>query len=230
MAGFFATILGYTPSLLLRMDEDSGVLSDTSGNTNHATVSGSSLTYRDTGPDATGAPYAVTFASGTLATITDHTTIDLGNGPFTIGFVLKRTAASTDYNFATKSSAYSVGITSDLMRLRDAAGLTNIRSTPADTDTGWHHWILTRGSAVDGKVWRDGVDVTVNSNTVTFADSSGNLVLGTDFVGSMAAFFIVKGTALDAAAVAAIYAARSTADTSTTASAEVATAVAAAEF
>lgn len=212
MASFFDTIDSYmTDGIILDHQDASGNLVDRSGNGHSGVVSGTALSYRSaTGP--AGAPYGITYASGSLVTVTDHADLDLGNSTWSIGILVKRTAAATDYNFLQKSGAYSLAITGDLWRLRDGAGLTNIRSASTVDTTTYHLIIATRGAAADGKVFFDGTDVTVASNSVTYSDTANNLVLGTDFVGTCYGAFIMKGVQLDATAVTAIYGAIGNAD------------------
>lgn len=211
MATYWETLIADSPTVLLKMDEASGSLIDTQVG-NDAVVSGAAMTYHAAGPDATGIPYAVTFANTTLATITDSADLDLLDGPFSIEFWLKKGASGGTQQPVRKGDnsttpGYDCYLSGNLFRLTNGALTSNIRQTTADTDLGWHHWVFTRASGLSGKVWRDKVDVTTNSNTLSFLDNNNNLILGNDFAGSMAGFAVYKSQ-LSSTQVAAHYDAR----------------------
>jgi hypothetical protein len=215
-AGYYDEVLTDNPVVLLKMDDASGALVDTQVG-NNATVSGSTPTYQVAGP-ATGIPFGFRFVSGTLATIADSADVDLGDGPWSIEFWLRRDAAAAAYQMlrkrdGTTTPGYAIVWSSaNLLLLQNGAGSNNIRTTDPDTDLGWHHWVFTRGAGVSGQVFRDAVDVTTESAARTFSDNALALVLGNDLSGDMAGFAIYK-TQLDAASVAAHYAARSSSST-----------------
>jgi len=311
---YWDEVLADSPTVLLKMDEASGSLVDTQTG-NNATVSGAAMTYRSTGPHATGIPYAVTFASGTLATVADSTDLDLGDGPFSIEFWLKRTSSvgaddyetavladsptvlfpmdessgnltdvvgsktgtasgsptygvagpmashtaiafsgddyfsvadhadldlgngpfsiefwlrrssitvgsyifgKTNASFATPGYAVELrnGATFDDVRLQDGSTSSHCYNSAAEIDdTDWHHIVYTRALATTAIMYVDGSSVGVSTNAKTFSDNNLALVIGALYAGGSAytgelAYLAFYKSVLTPTRVAAHYAAR----------------------
>ena len=209
-------VMADSPTLFFRTDEASGNLLDGSSHGLTGTVSGSALSYQQAGP-GTGLPYGVKFnVDGTsLVSITSASGINLGDGPFTIEFWMKRVETGVSRGWLRKYSAtngYRVQVSSSNdMRLQIGSGTNHVRTTAADTDTsGWHHWVLVHNTAdgnLAGRAYRDGVDDTTVSSALTFGDNSDPLELnpsGVNFTGYIAGLAIYK-TALSSARVLAHY-------------------------
>lgn len=226
MATYWAECLADTPTLLFKMDEASGNLVDSSGSGYSGVASGTGLTYRATGPDATGVPYGITMNGTGYFSVTDSGTgLDLGDGPFTIEFWMKRNDLTTTRYICGKadnSTAPGYGVemrngSFDTMRLVQGAGSTNINSTSATdywSTTNWYHVALTRGASASGTVYIDGSAATTSTSAVTFSDNNLALLIGRftasvgAFDGSIAGFALYKSS-LSGARIAAHYAARS---------------------
>lgn len=214
MATYWDEVLADNPTVLLKMQEASGNLIDTQVG-NDAVVSGTALTYQVAGP-AAGIPFAVTFPTAGLATITDSADIDLGDGPFSIELWIKRPGSGNFSPFKKSDdvavAGYYMTWSADIFRLQDGSSSNHLGNTPADSDiSAFHHWVFTRGSGVSGLCIRDGVDVTNVFAAKTFSDNVQNLIIGQSdrSVGTMAGLAIYK-TQLSVVRAAAHYAARDT--------------------
>jgi hypothetical protein len=220
MASYWAEVLADSPTFLLKCQEASGNLSNTQSGSN-GVVSGTALTYRAGGPDATGIPYAVTFNSGSIATVADFAGIDLGDGSaaFSFEFWMKQPAHSAvTYVIAKKNAtdATADGFTiykssTDSLRLANGQGDNHINST-VDSDTGWHHWVFSKVAGGTGTVYRDGSSYYSSSTARTFGDNNDSLIIGAATAGWDMAGFAVYKSELSSGRVSAHYAARSTAD------------------
>lgn len=218
MASFFQTILALGPKVFLKADEASGNLIDSSGFGHDGVVSGTALTY-GVSTGLGGAPRMVTLAVGSRITITDHADIDLGNGPFSIFFLLARASAAAGDEILVKgdlvaTAGYAIEIrngTPDTLRLQDGSSATHLNNTGVIfEDTNLHGLSFTRAAATNAKEYVDGSSVAVSATAKTFTDNNNNLVIGSSSSSisfSIAAIAIFK-TELTAADETAIWAAR----------------------
>jgi hypothetical protein len=121
---------------------------------------------------------AVTLGTTDVGSIPHIAAYNRGNGPLSVEFWTNAHDNVTAHWMVTKSNlssdGWAVRQSGSLVRLTDGAGTSNIRQTAAAA-AGWHHFVFTRGSGVDGKVYLDGVDVTFASNSVTLSDSASAL-------------------------------------------------------
>jgi RHS repeat-associated protein len=176
-----AEILSDTPAAYWRLGERSGTeIADIAGTNDGDLVQGYYL--GGLGALSGDGNAAVSFDSESdgYASIPDSADLDLGNGPFSIelwaqvgegeGVLLGKDDGTDGYRVAIDAAGRVVLATGD--------GDGNIRSEDPITDWQWHHIVLTRGSASDGEVYVDGVDVTEAVATGTFTDNSAALTLG----------------------------------------------------
>lgn len=222
MAGYWDEVTTDAPKLFLKTDEASGNLTDSSGGSHTATVTGTP-TYQVAGP-AVGVPYGITIASGAYFTVGDHADLDLGNGPFSIEFWFKRGTDSDSGTILSKADAsttpgYIVQMAStDFVRLEDGSTSAHLTQASAATlnNATWHHVVFTRPSASNGKCYIDGTDVTNVAGAKTFSDNANDLLIGRRTVGgssyagvTIAAIAIYKSE-LSAGRVSAHYTAKDT--------------------
>lgn len=223
MATYSAEVLADTPTVFLKMDEASGNLTDSSGNSHTATVTGSP-TYHASGP-GTGVPYGITIASGAYFSIGDHADLDLGNGPFTIEVWVKRGTSSDNGDVLGKAdgsatAGYIVNMSStDYARLEDGSTSAHVYPDSATylNDTSWHHIVYTRASATNAKCYVDGVDRTDVGGAKTFTDNAQSFLVGrgysagSSYAGATIAAVAIYKSELSSGRVAAHYAAKDTA-------------------
>jgi len=179
-----------------------------------------------------GAPSALSLDVGDTLTIADHANIDLG-ATFSIAFALRKTV-TTGNRILVKAndaaaSGYQVYLTSNLMRLQTGDASNYLRQTTVDTATTWKFYTFIRDGA--SSIFElDGTDDTNVSSSTAMTDSNQDLIIGPDNVTYEIAFLAWWKSAITAANNQTIYDARDEPDPSTNASAELASAAAAAEF
>jgi hypothetical protein len=170
---------------------------DTDEHTYVATYDGTTHHIYEDGVDITVASSNPTYAdnANTLRIGASHAGTNMVDGKFGyIGFY--PTAASptrvaawhaarggsgtTDHPVVSKSNFSSNGwvveSASSAMHLTDWALDTNIRQA-GSSSVGWHHFVITRGTATNGKVYVDGADVTAVVGTKTFTNSAADLLV-----------------------------------------------------
>lgn len=222
MATWWEEVLSDSPKLVLKMDEASGNLTDSSGFGHTATVTGSP-TYQVAGP-AAGIEYGITIATGSYFTVADHADLDLGNGPFTIEFWYKR--GSTSDNGAilgkadgTATAGYIVSQSAtDFLRLEDGSTSSHVfNALAATTDTtNWLYAVFTRANATNAKLYINATDVTDIGGAKTFTDNNQALLIGRGYStggsydGVTIASPVIYKSELSSARIAAHYAARDT--------------------
>lgn len=229
MAAYWEEVLADSPTLLMKLDETSGTLTDSSTSGLSGTSSGS-VTYHTTGPDATGIPYAFGFTgANSYISIANNTALDLGNGPFSVEFWMKRISASGtanifgkgDGSFPSSGIAGEVGSAPDYVYFEQGGSNKHISTSGTVDDTNWHHIVFTRAAATNAIAYLDGTAGTTLTLAKTFSNNTLALVLGDLYAAStygwfdsgsggyMAGFALYKSE-LSSGRVAAHYAARST--------------------
>lgn len=221
MAGYWDEVTTDAPTLFLKTDEASGNLTDSSGGSHTATVTGSP-TYQVAGP-ATGVPYGITIESGSYFTVADHADLDLGDGPFSIEFWFKRGTDSDSGTILAKADASTTPgyivqqASTDFLRLEDGSTSSHLYPNSATylNNTNWHHVVFTRPSAATGKLYIDASDVT-DSTAKTFSDNNLDLLIGrrtvadSSYAGVTLAGIAIYKSELSAGRVSAHYTAKDT--------------------
>lgn len=196
---YAAAVRGDRPAAYWRLGEASGSPQDSIG-TNHVTTVGGTPTYGVAGALLGDADKGVTFdASGDYFSVPDATPLDLGDGPFSIEFWLKRTTDTGAYEtvLSKGTNGYSVAvggpsggapIDDKLVLIKDNVSVLSQSTTSVPADSSWHHYVITRtatrgaGSTI---VYVDATAGTADNDTVTtVADTAEALQIGRDAVGS----------------------------------------------
>jgi hypothetical protein len=189
---------------VLPMDESSGNITDIIGG-KVGTAAGTPV-YNVAGPIRGHSAININGASD--FSFTDHADLDLGNGPFTIEFWIKRNditsgtyiIGKTDATLATPGYAIELrNGTPDTVRLQNGATSSHVNNT-ADlfADTNWHHVVFSRPLATTATMYVDGSSVSVSSSAITFSDNNLALVVGglysenSRFAGSISYLAIYK--------------------------------------
>ena len=232
MASFRQTLVDLGATSLWTCQEASGTLVDTiSGNNGTAT---GSPTYRNGSGGPTGAPYGILIGGTKGFTVPDATALDLAN-QFSMIMVIRPTVDNS-YTVLDKgagaASGYKVVHSSSLLRLQTSNESNRHRQTTLDTTTSVAVYGFTWNGVTAQDFQKDGTADGTNSATTAMTDNNVQLVIGAgggaDFELYTLALF--KSVVLSDANHQTIYDARNTADPSTNASAENASASAAAEF
>lgn len=165
-----------------RFGEASGpTLNDSGPNNLDGTYAGSGITYGAAGALVGDTDDAITTASTDTASVPDNAALDLGDGPFTIEFWVKRSATQ-----GANQTVLIKGNSSYHIRFRAAnqialfkQGVSGVvsRSYYPITDLNWHHVVFTKDGA-DRKVYVDGVDWTFLGTDQTMVDSATPLLIG----------------------------------------------------
>jgi hypothetical protein len=123
-------------------------------------------------------------SSSTYADVPDNSTLDVGDGPFSVEAWVRRAVTGTTMQTILQkgTGAYQFGFYNNKIGLYKytggGVGTIIAQSTGTQTDTtAFHHYVATKnGSAV--KIYVDGVDVTGTVTNQTLADTSSVLRLG----------------------------------------------------
>ncbi len=115
------------------------------------------------------------------ASVPDHATLDLGNGPLTLEAWVKRHDAvggQWDNLFHRGPNAWQTGfsVNNDKMEFfnEGVGGVTS--GGPSNDQTAFHHWVVTKNGAA-AKMYRDGVDVTGSVTTTTLVNTATALFI-----------------------------------------------------
>jgi hypothetical protein len=160
-----------SPRAYWRLGEASGNPQDISGNNNHVNAITGSPTYAQTGAIAGDTNTSITLSSTQYLSVPHASSIDLGDGPWSIEFWYRRDtdSGSSASIIAKGNTALTDGI---IINVRAAApdimvldkfgmsGYITAATGDASADGLWHHWVCTRsGSGAGNTLWyRDGVE------------------------------------------------------------------------
>ncbi|HEY6019818.1 MAG TPA: LamG-like jellyroll fold domain-containing protein, partial [Candidatus Paceibacterota bacterium] len=214
-AGWYASVLTYTPGGYWRMGEASGNLADSSGNGNTATQVGAGQTYGVAGGIVGDPNTAIQFpgVNTSYYTIANNASIDVAD-TFTIIWWIKKAANGTIMTIVGRTTNGFV------LRMNASNKLEIVKSfiavigtsTTTITDTNWHMVAWTKATTTN-KLYIDGVDVTGTMVNQTISAVGTTIAVGRDgqdgsfpWNGSLDEGVIIKGTALSAANIAALYA------------------------
>jgi hypothetical protein len=166
---------------LWHMDDSSGTVTDSSGNSNNGTAVGTTII---NGRVGTGAR---TFNGiSDYITVSNSTSLAIRND-ITIEAWVKRTASNNYDTILTKTNGstrwdYDFYIWTDgtLEFYSDATSPTNVSSTSTITDTNWHHVAITR---LGGRVtfYIDGIPGGSATMTGTMNNNTDPVIIGTDY-------------------------------------------------
>jgi Concanavalin A-like lectin/glucanases superfamily len=196
-----------TPVAWYRMDETSGLIQDSSGNANHATVSGGTSVYREPGaiPNESDGK-AIKFDGFNSFSAPDHATLDVGD-VFTVEAWVKRPATTgTGYRtiLSRGSGAFHVALNYDaggtLELHLQGVGLC-VASSVTISDTNWHHVVVTKNGGTV-KLYLDSVDVTGSVTPRTMSVTATTLDIA-HAAGAFIAFQTMDEIALYASALSA---------------------------
>lgn len=214
LTGYAAVVASDSPVSYWRLGEPSGtVAADTLG-ASPGTYTGSP-TLGSTGAITGDADTAVDFNGTTqYVTVPDAAALDLGN-TLSIEVWVKRARSGAIYEqFVNKGTgAYALQFyNNDRVYIVRGDIIEVAHSSITITDTNWHHIVGTK-DASGGKVYIDGVDVTVADTNATLTDNANALIIGAYRTGASEFFqgsideVAVYSTALSAARVLAHYSA-----------------------
>lgn len=182
---YSSIILSDTPIAYWRMDEASGLPFDSSGNNHHSDASNGSFTYSQTGIVNNNA--AISFSSiASRFRVPNHTDFNLGNGPFTIEFWVKRTSIdAADWFIGSWNSDWTVigvTITGQLGTWGGSGGSSGSWFTSTEqllNDTNWHHVVITKNGSsriayIDNiSLTNQALDYTLSNPTIDFYLGAG---------------------------------------------------------
>jgi hypothetical protein len=134
----------------------------------------------DTNSAATMAASDATVKS--TVSVPDSSTLDLGNGPFTLEAWVKRNVSAAGTILGKGSQTYLLKFNVDVIDFRQSGVGRICVSTTSIVDLGvWHHVVVTRGAAgATNNIYIDGADVTGSITSRTLTDNSSALGIGTD--------------------------------------------------
>lgn len=178
IVGYNAEVLADNPVAYWRFGEASGNPQDSVG-TNHATVTGGTPTYSQTGALVADANTAILLDGATeYFDVPDAAALDLGAGPLTYEFWAKRSNSGIAIELIySKKSQGNVFFLDDKMQFDNDVG-TIVRESGTTTDTAWHHWAITRTAAGTGntKLYKDGADVTTEASPANALSSNATVL------------------------------------------------------
>lgn len=210
-----AAMLVDSPTMLLPLDEPSGTNADDATANNHdgtltagASFAAAVLVGADSSVDIDGTdPSSIGVA--------DHADFDLGNGPFSIAFTLKRDSVGSQVTVFSKGSGatdINVKITaSDFMVLSNGDDTAQPVYAGTAADTARHSYVITYAGASTGLIYEDGVNITSGTGTeVVFVDNATDISIGaltgsTERVDGTIAYVGVYPTAISSDRVADWY-------------------------
>lgn len=229
MADWATEALALSPKILLKMDEASGNLTDSSGLGHGATVTGSPTYSVSSG--LAGLLGGITIASGSYFSVADHADLDLGNGPFSVELWYKRGTDADSGTILSKADASTTPgyivqqASTDFIRLEDGSTSAHLTQASAATlnNATIHHVVFTRPSGANGKLYIDASDVTNVAGAKTFSDNNLALLIGrrtvadSSYAGVTLHGIAIYKSELSGANVTTLYGARNTAPSSGTA-------------
>jgi hypothetical protein len=179
---------------------------------NHGSYGGG-VTLRQAGALAgDGDDAALLDGSTGYVSVPDSSSLDLGDGPFTMEAWIKRGSTATDDDIVQKgTNAYRLYVTATTgkLALRKEGVADIVQSTTAILDTTtWHHVVATKTGAAT-KLYIDGADVTGTVTNQTLVDTTSALLIGgsgTGFFNGSIDELAVYDTVLTPAQVALHYA------------------------
>lgn len=197
--------------LYYRLGEASGTVADDVGPNNlDGTLAASGITYSVAGAIANDADTALTFDGSTDAlTRADNNALDLGDGPFSIEFWVKRSATQSAVQQLVFKGTNSWDIrftAANLLTFLKGGAAGDIAATAAITDQNWHHVVITKNGASTG-IYVDGADARVSGSNQTLANTGTSLRIGWSSAGTPFRFpgsmdeFALYGAVLTAAEV-----------------------------
>jgi hypothetical protein len=177
-------VLADTPNGYWKLDEASGNLADSSGNSLTLTANGSP-TYGGTGPGTGNKCLTFVSTSSQYLTASDpgSSPADLGN-VFTLECWYKRSAVQNQYQylFSKGVNTYALRIENDnKFHLDNQDNISVGSSTTTLTDTAsWHHMVCVRSGSATNQTffYIDGIDVTGAISSTTLTDGNNTFTVG----------------------------------------------------
>ncbi len=170
-----------SPTAWWKLDEASGNVADSSGNSQTLAPQGSAPTYHVAGPGTgAGTTFGCSFVAASSQAFTKGSAAPLFLADvMTIEVWYKRSATQgATQGFIDKGASYGFGMASDNTIQFSGGGQVLATSSGTLTDTAsWHHIVVTKNGSTR-KVYLDGVDVTSLGTNATLADGGSDLFLG----------------------------------------------------
>jgi hypothetical protein len=178
---YASVLLAMVPQGYWRMNETSGNLTDSSGNSNTAIAGGTGITYGTAGSIRDDLNPAVTMPGSGNPRWSVTTAGSLPSGDvFSAAFAFKKAANGTVMRIINqKINGVDVYLYSDnTLRVAKSGVASEImRATIPITDTAWHHVVFMKSGATQF-LYVDGVDVTTVVSAQTFAPADATLYFG----------------------------------------------------
>lgn len=171
-----------SPVAAYRMDESTGEIQDSSGNTNHGSGSPHTGGYLQPGFIASdSASKSIQFAGASdWFTIPDHATLDLGD-VWTLECWVKPNAIGTDMALMAKGvNAYTMQITAAGNIDLTCVAVADIVQSTTTLSAGTAYHVVGTHTGATSKIYINGVDRTGSPNVVTTANNGNSFLLGND--------------------------------------------------
>jgi hypothetical protein len=173
---YATTVLATTPGGYWRMNEASGNLADSSGNSNTATATGTGLTYQVAGSITQSSDTAVSLPGTSPNRWATGAGASLPSGDvFTAAFAFKKAVDGTTMRILQqKANGMEIAlVTANQMSFGKAAVGNITTSTTTYTGTAWHYCVITKNGATT-HMYIDGVEVTgtVTDRTISPVDAT----------------------------------------------------------
>lgn len=178
---YASEVLADSPNGYWRMDESSGQITDSSGNSHDSTTINGSPTYSQPGALASDpSSTSILFAPDESFEIPDHADFDLGD-TFTLEAWVQLGATGESYTIFDKgANAYNLFVydVDGQLHLERNGVATLAKSTDTfPVDSSFHHVVATKdGSTI--AIYLDGEDVTSAGTNSTCTDTAVNLFIG----------------------------------------------------
>ena len=213
-SSYRATVIADGPTAYWRLGETSGTTAADQQGSSPGTYKGS-YTLGQAGALSGDTDKSINVGPGTgYVTAPDSAKVDFGDGPFTIEFWAKRAGTGSGYVINKGNGSYGVFFSGSDKKIHfEKVNAQVTAQESGTTDQAWHYWAIVQGGgSTNAIIYKDGVNVTVLNNTLTFVDTTGPLEIGretgsTPFSGGLDEFALYN-KALTAAQVSAHYAAR----------------------
>lgn len=162
------------------MDDASGLIQDSSGNSRHATTSAGSPTYLQPSPIVSD-PEAksILFPLSAQFSVPDSG-FDFGNTFSLEAWQRKTSIGGFQILYDKGVGAYALYETNtNKMTLDKNGGTVIVEEAGTTTDmTNFHHWVVTKNAATSAVLYKDAVDVSSNYADAVLVDTAGALFIG----------------------------------------------------